>query len=70
MIMAGLNPEIVDLIAPPATANLEQPFAFKLSDSVIDDGEQNYWPNMNHISPELLERRTAADDYQMFMSGM
>ena len=54
LILAGLNPEIVDLVAPPVSATPSTPFPFKFSESVIDDGEQNYWPKMTELAEELL----------------
>ena len=63
----GLDTRLIDKIAPPPQVAYvsRRPFAFKLTDSVIDEGEGVYAFTQN-LHPELQDRRTAAEDRQIF----
>lgn len=57
LVMSGLDPKMVDLIAPPPSPYISNiPFASKLTDSVIEEGDEEViaWPAMQKLHPDLV----------------
>ena len=45
LLKSGLDPKLIDLLAPPASfKSFDTPFAFKYGDSVIEEGDSKQWP--------------------------
>ena len=77
--MSGLDPKMVDLIAPPPSPYISNiPFASKFTESVIEEGEEEVvaWPAMQMLHPDLvapkdynkLEREFLSEDETMQQS--